>query len=58
VRIEGFPRLPRLKVLYLNNNRVSKVARNLQGELLLHGGGGVAVAAAISVAMAAAAAER
>jgi hypothetical protein len=32
VRLEGFPRLPRLKVLYLNNNRVSKVARNLQGE--------------------------
>ncbi len=32
VRIEGFPRLPRLKVLYLNNNRVSKIARNLQGE--------------------------
>lgn len=30
VRLEGFPRLPRLKVLYLNNNRVSKVARNLQ----------------------------
>ncbi|GBF90730.1 U2 small nuclear ribonucleoprotein A [Raphidocelis subcapitata] len=30
VRLEGFPRLPRLKALYLNNNRVSKVARNLQ----------------------------
>lgn len=33
VRLEGFPRLPRLKVLYLNNNRVAKVARNLHGEL-------------------------
>jgi hypothetical protein len=31
VRLEGFPRLPRLKALYLNNNRVAKVARNLQG---------------------------
>jgi Leucine-rich repeat (LRR) protein len=31
VRLEGFSRLPRLKVLYLNNNRVAKIARNLQG---------------------------
>ena len=31
VRLEGFPRLPRLKALYLNNNRVAKVARNLHG---------------------------
>lgn len=31
VRLEGFPRLPRLKILYLNNNRVTKIARSLQG---------------------------
>jgi hypothetical protein len=31
VRLEGFPRLPRLRVLYLCNNRVAKIARNLQG---------------------------
>jgi hypothetical protein len=31
VRLEGFPRLPRLKVLRLNNNRIAKIARNLEG---------------------------
>jgi hypothetical protein len=31
VRLEGFPRLPRLRCVYLNNNRVAKVARNLHG---------------------------
>lgn len=31
VRLEGFPRLPRLKVLLLNNNRIAKIARNLEG---------------------------
>lgn len=30
VRLEGFPRLPRLKVLLLNNNRIAKIARNLE----------------------------
>jgi hypothetical protein len=33
VRLEGFPRLPRLKVLLLNNNRIAKIARNLEGGL-------------------------
>lgn len=32
VRLEGFPRLPRLKMLLLNNNRIAKVARDLEGE--------------------------
>jgi hypothetical protein len=31
VRLEGFPRLPRLKFLLLNNNRIAKIARNLEG---------------------------
>jgi U2 small nuclear ribonucleoprotein A' len=33
VRLEGFPRLPRLKVLLLNNNRIAKIARSLEGRL-------------------------
>ncbi|KAI8470591.1 MAG: leucine-rich repeat-domain-containing protein [Monoraphidium minutum] len=33
VRLEGFPRLARLKALYLNNNRVAKAARNLQDSI-------------------------
>jgi len=32
VRLEGFPRLPRLKVLLLHNNRIAKIARNLEGK--------------------------
>jgi hypothetical protein len=32
VRLEGFPRLPRLKMLLLSNNRIAKIARNLEGE--------------------------
>jgi hypothetical protein len=32
VRLEGFPRLPRLKVLLLNNNRIAKIGRSLEGE--------------------------
>ena len=31
VRLEGFPKLPRLKVLHLNNNRVARVGRHLEG---------------------------
>lgn len=34
MRLEGFPRLPRLKVLLLNNNRIAKIARNLEGRCL------------------------
>lgn len=30
-RLEGFPKLLRLKVLHLNNNRVNKIGRNLEG---------------------------
>lgn len=30
-RLDGFPKLMRLKVLLLNNNRVSKIARGLEG---------------------------
>ena len=31
VKLEGFPKLPRLKVLLLSNNRISKIARQLEG---------------------------
>ncbi len=34
--LEGFPQLPRLKTLYLNNNRILRIGRNLEGELLGH----------------------
>ena len=30
-RLEGFPKLLRLKILHLNNNRVNKMGRNLEG---------------------------
>lgn len=30
--LEGFPQLPRLKTLYLNNNRIVRVGRNLEGK--------------------------
>lgn len=30
VRLEGFPKLPRLSALYLNNNRISRIARQLE----------------------------
>lgn len=33
VRLEGFPRLPRLTVLLLNNNRIAKIARNLEAAI-------------------------
>ena len=33
-RLEGFPKLPRLKTLLLSNNRVLRIARNLEGKLL------------------------
>ena len=29
--LEGFPKLPRLKSLYLNNNRIIRIGRNLEG---------------------------
>ena len=32
VRLEGFPKLARLQCLHLNNNRVNRIARNLEGE--------------------------
>ena len=33
VRLEGFPKLPRLKTLLLYNNRIVRVGRHLEGEL-------------------------
>lgn len=30
VRLEGFPKLPRLQCLHLNNNRINRIARNLE----------------------------
>lgn len=32
VRLEGFPKLPRLQCLHLSNNRINRIARNLEGE--------------------------
>ena len=29
--LEGFPKLPRLKVLLLNNNRITRIGRHLEG---------------------------
>jgi hypothetical protein len=29
--LEGFPKLPRLKVLLLNNNRIARIGRHLEG---------------------------
>jgi Leucine-rich repeat len=34
VRLEGFPKLPRLKHLLLSNNRVMRIAKNLEGKAL------------------------
>ena len=31
MRLEGFPKLARLQCLHLNNNRVNRIARNLEG---------------------------
>ena len=31
VKLEGFPKLPRLKQLLLNNNRISKIVKQLEG---------------------------
>ena len=31
VRLEGFPKLHRLRWLHLNNNRINRVARHLEG---------------------------
>ena len=31
VRLEGFPKLPRLQCLHLNNNRINRIARGLEG---------------------------
>ena len=30
--LEGFPKLPRLKTLILNNNRITRVSRHLEGD--------------------------
>ena len=30
--LEGFPKLPRLKTLILNNNRITRISRHLEGE--------------------------
>ncbi len=32
VRLEGFPRLPRLKQLLLHNNRIARIGKNCHGE--------------------------
>jgi Leucine-rich repeat (LRR) protein len=32
VLLEGFPKLPRLKRLYLNNNRIMRIGKHLEGE--------------------------
>jgi Leucine-rich repeat (LRR) protein len=32
VRLEGFPKLPRLKMLLLSNNRIVRIAPHLEGE--------------------------
>ena len=39
VKIEGFPRLLRLKQLLLNNNRISRIAKQLEGVHTLHATG-------------------
>eukprot|EP00879_Flechtneria_rotunda_P022090 GHRR01023308.1.p1 GENE.GHRR01023308.1~~GHRR01023308.1.p1 ORF type:complete len:121 (+),score=13.30 GHRR01023308.1:175-537(+) len=33
VRLDGFPRLPRLKMLLLSSNRIAKIARNLESAI-------------------------
>jgi U2 small nuclear ribonucleoprotein A' len=33
VRLEGFPKLPRLSVLYANNNRIMRIARGLEAAI-------------------------
>ena len=35
--LEGFPKLSRLKTLLINNNRISRISRNLEGERMPHG---------------------
>ena len=32
--LEGFPKLPRLKTLILNNNRITRISRHLEGGML------------------------
>ncbi len=32
--LEGFPKLPRLKTLILNNNRITRISRHLEGDCL------------------------
>lgn len=34
--LEGFPKLPRLKTLILNNNRITRISRHLEGDCLRH----------------------
>lgn len=36
--LEGFPKLPRLKTLLLNNNRITRIGRHLEGVQNTHGG--------------------
>jgi U2 small nuclear ribonucleoprotein A' len=31
VRLEGFPKLPRLRTLLLNNNKIVRIAKSLEG---------------------------
>ncbi len=35
MRLEGFPKLQRLQCLHLSNNRINRIARNLEGALAL-----------------------
>ncbi len=32
VKLDGFPRLPRLKQLLLNNNRIARIAKGCSGK--------------------------
>ena len=34
MQLEGFPMLPRLKSLYLSNNKITRIGKNLEGKAL------------------------
>ena len=33
VKLEGFPLLPRMKTILLNNNRITRISKNLESKL-------------------------
>lgn len=39
VRLDGFSKLPRLKMLLLSNNRIARIARGLEGQCAAEWGG-------------------